>query len=154
MNSEREDFVVNRFVGVMRDCRQQLVADVISGNPDLFRFLFEDKSKKVQELYKKRYELQWLDMHWAKCRDIFNDTDVQLATRREMLKIFLQWYQKFVEAWGYKATDAFFFNAEVESLELLIDTNKQWESMMTQFQMSMIRETKLLDKQIEEAKGS
>ena len=154
MNSEREDFVVNRFVSVMKDCRQQLVADVISGNPDLFRFLFEDKNKKVQELYKKRYELQWLNMHWTKCRDIFNDTDVQLATRREMLKIFLQWYQKFVEAWGYKATDAFFFNAEVESLELLIDTNKQWEAMLDQFQMSMIRETKLLDKQIEEAKGS
>ena len=154
MNSEREDFVLNRFIDIMKDCRRQLIDDVINGNPDLFRFLLEDKNKKVQELYKKRYELKWLEMHWLKCKVIFNDSNVPLATRREVLKIFLQWYQKFIEAWGYKAADAFFFNAEVESLELLIDTNRQWESMLDQFQMSMIRETKLLDKQIEEAKMS
>ncbi|MBR1397378.1 MAG: hypothetical protein IJ563_07585 [Selenomonadaceae bacterium] len=154
MNSARENFVINRFIDIMKNCRQQLVADIINGNPDLFRFLFEDKNKKVQELYKKRYELKWLEMHWLKCKIIFNDSDVPLATRREVLKIFLQWYQKFIEAWGYKAADAFFFNAEVESLELLIETNRQWEAMLDQFQMSMIRETKLLDKQIEEVKES
>ena len=152
MNSKREDFVINRFIEIMKDCRQQLVADVINGNPDLFKFLYEDKHKNVQELYEKRYELQWLEMHWLKCQDMFNDSDVPLATRREMLKIFLQWYQKFVKAWGYNSSDAFFFNAEVESLELLIDTNRQWEKMLDQFQMSILRETKLLDKQIEEAK--
>ena len=150
MNSAREDFSITRFIKIMKDCRQQLVVDVINGNPDLFRFLYEDNNKKVQELYKKRYELKWLEMHWLKCRTLFDNTDVPLSTRREVLKIFLQWYQKFVEAWGYKSTDAFFFNAEVESLELLIDTNRQWESMLDQFQMSILRETKLLDKQIEE----
>ena len=58
MNSAREDFVINRFINIMKDCRQQLVVDVINGNPDLFKFLYEDKNKKVQDLYKKRYELQ------------------------------------------------------------------------------------------------
>ena len=153
MSGDRENFSLNQFIGIMKDCRQQLVSDVLNGNPELFRFLYEDKNKKIQELYEKRYELKWLEMHWIKCRSIFDNTEVPIATRREVLKIFLHWYQKFVEAWGYKSTDAFFFNAEVESLEVLIDTNRQWEKMLDQFEMSMIRETKLLNKEIEEAKN-
>ena len=152
MNSEREIFALKSFIGIMSDCRRQLVEDVLRGNPDLFRFLYEDKNKNVQLLYKKRYELKWLEAHWLKCKTLFDDTDIPLATRREVLKIFLKWYQKFVEAWGYESTDAFFFNAEIESLELLIDTNQKWTAQLNQLEMSFVRETKLLDKEIEEAK--
>lgn len=108
MNEDRELFALKKFVDIMRDCRLQLVEDVLSGNPDLFRFLYEDKNETVRQLYKKRYELRWLEMHWSRCKTLFDDTEIDLATRREMLKIFLRWYQKFVTAWGYKSTDAFF----------------------------------------------
>ena len=37
-----------------------------------------------------------------------HDSNIPLATRREVLKNFLRWYQKFVEAWGYESADAFF----------------------------------------------
>ena len=118
----------------------------------MFRFLYEDKNKDVQLLYKKRYELKWLEAHWAKCKALFDNSNIEVATCREVLKIFLRWYQKFVEAWGYESADAFFFNAEIESLEILIDTNQKWTAQLDQLQMSFLRETKLLDKEIEEAK--
>ena len=88
-----------------------------------------------------------------KCKALFDDSEIPLATRREILKIFLRWYQKFVEAWGYESSRAFFFNAEIESLEVLIDTNQKWTAQFDQLQMSFLRETKLLDKEIEEAKN-
>ena len=152
MNDGREIFALKNFIGIMSDCRRQLVADVLNGNPDLFRFLYEDKNKNVQLLYKKRYELKWLEAHWLKCKTLFDNSEIPLATRREVLKIFLKWYQKFVEAWGYESSRAFFFNAEIESLELLIDTNQKWTAQLSQLEMSFVRETKLLDKEIEEAK--
>ena len=152
MNDNREIFALVNFIEITRECRRQLVEDVLSGNPDLFRFLYEDKNKNVQLLYKKRYELKWLEAHWLKCKSLFDDSEIPLATRREVLKIFLRWYQKFVEAWGYESADAFFFNAEIESLGILIDTNQKWTAQLDQLQMSFLRETKLLDKEIEEAK--
>ena len=154
MNDNREIFALKKFIGIMSDCRRQLVEDVLNDNPELFRFLYEDKNKNVQLLYKKRYELKWLETHWLKCKKLFDDTEIPIATRREILKIFLRWYQKFLEAWGYKSADAFFFNEEIESLELLIDTNQKWTAQLDQLQMSFIRETKLLDCEIEEAKRS
>ena len=152
MKDEREIFALKNFIDIMRACRRQLVADVLSVNPDLYRFLYEEKNA-VQSLYEKRYELQWFEAHWLKCKEIFDNTEIPLATRREMLKIFLRWYQKFLEAWGYKSTDAFFFDAEIKSLELLIDTNRSWTAQLDQLTMSFIRETKLIDKEIEEAKN-
>ena len=152
MNEDRKIFALINFIEIMSDCRCRLVEDVLRGNPDLFRFLYEDKNKAVQLLYKKRYELKWLEAHWLKCKALFDNTEIPLATRREVLKIFLRWYQQFVEAWGYESSQAFFFNAEIESLEVLIDTNQKWTAQLDQLQMSFLRETKLLDKEIEEAK--
>lgn len=152
MNSQREIFALVKFIEITRECRRQLVEDVLNGNPDLFRFLYEDKNKNVQLLYKKRYELKWLEAHWLKCKALFDNSNIEVATCREVLKIFLRWYQQFLEAWGYASADAFFFNAEIESLELLIDTNQKWTAQLNQLEMSFIRETKLLDKEIEEAK--
>ena len=43
MNDSREIFALVNFIEITRECRRQLVADVLSGNPDLFRFLYEDK---------------------------------------------------------------------------------------------------------------
>jgi hypothetical protein len=80
------------------------------------------------------------------------DINAPLSTKRELLKIFLQWYQEFVKIWGYTSSDAFFFNAEIESLEILINTNKNWQEEFDKVQMSFLRETKILDKKIEEAK--
>ena len=153
MRDERKIFALVNFIEITRECRHQLVADVLSGNPNLFRFLYEDKDANVRQLYKKRYELGWLEMHWSKCKALFDDTNIPIAARREVLKIFLQWYQKFLTAWGYKSADAFFFNAEIESLGVLIDTNQRWTAQLDQLQMSFLRETKLLDCEIEEAKS-
>ena len=152
MNDDRKVFALVNFIEITRECRRKLVDDVLSGNPNLFRFLYEDSSQNVRELYKKRYELGWLEMHWLKCKELFDNTKIPPATCREVLKIFLQWYQKFVEAWGYESADAFFFNSEIQSLELLIDTNQKWTAQLDQLQMSFLRETKLLDKEIKEAK--
>ena len=68
------------------------------------------------------------------------------------MRIFLQWYHEFLKAWGYTSSDAFFFNAEIESLDVLIDTNKNWAEEFDKIQISFLREAKILDKQIEEAK--
>ena len=132
MTSERETFALVNFIEITRECRQQLVEDVLRGNPDLFRFLYEDKNKNIQLLYKKRYELKWLEAHWIKCKALFDNSNIEVATCREVLKIFLRWYQQFLEAWGYESADAFFFNAEIESLNVLIDTNQRWTAMLNQ----------------------
>lgn len=154
MNDDRKVFSLTHFIDIMKSCRRRLVDDVLNDNPDLYRFLYEDKNNKIYELYEKRYELKWLEMHWEQCKQIFDNTNVPLATRREVLKIFLQWYQKLVEAWGYESARAFFFNAEIESLELLIDTNQKWTAQLNQLQMSFQRETRLIDREIMEAKNS
>ena len=148
----RKMFSLNKFIDIMKDCRQQLIDDVLDGNPDLYKFLYEDKNMTIKLLYKKRYELKWLEMHWLKCQALLSDENIEAATRRELLRIFLQWYQKFVEAWGYGSSDAFFFNSNVEALEVLIESNHQWEATINKFQMSFLREKRILDKQIEEAK--
>ena len=153
MNDSREIFALKNFIEITRECRRQLVEDVLSGNPELFRFLYEDKNDNVRQLYKKRYELKWLEAHWSKCKTLFDDSEIPLATRREMLKIFLGWYQRFVTVWGYVSADACFFNAEIESLGVLIDTNQKWTAQLDQLQISFLRETKLIDKEIEEEKA-
>lgn len=149
---ERNLYALENFIGIMQECRRQLIADAAKGNPDLFKFLYEDKNSKLRELYEKRYELKWLESHLSKCKILLTDVNASDATKRELLRIFLQWYQEFLKAWGYTSTDAFFFNAEIESLDILIDTNKNWLEEFNKVQMSFLRETKILDKQIEEAK--
>lgn len=150
---DRKISSLKKFIDIMKSCRRQLVEDAITGNnPDLFKFLYEDKNLEIQKLYKKRYELKWLELHLMKCKEFLTTTDLSPATKREFIKIFLQWYQKFVEAWGYNSTDAFFFNAEIESLEVLIENNQRWDLELGKLENSFLRETKILDKQIEEAK--
>lgn len=152
MNDAREIYALKNFIEIMSDCRRQLVEDVLRGNPDLFKYLYEDKSPTLRHLYKQRYELKWLEAHWLQCQNFLADTKLPLATRRELLKIFLQWYRKFVEAWGYKSADAFFFNAKIQSLEVLIITEQGWASELDKIQMEFLREKKLLDQKITEAK--
>ena len=148
---DRNFTALKKFIPIMQKCRQHLIADVLDGNPDLYKFLYENK--KVGELYERRYELKWLESHLLECEKILSATDFSPATKRELLKIFLQWYQQFISAWGYNSTDAFFFGAEIESLENLIDTNQSWEEDFKKLQTSFLRETKILNKQIEEAKS-
>ena len=152
---DRDFSSLNYFIRVMRDCRRQLIQDAITGeNPDLFKFLYGDKNSKLQELYKKRYELKWLESHLLKCKNFLAEKNISDATKREILKIFLQWFQKFVSAWGYNSSDAFFFNAEIESLEVIIRKNQRWDLELGKLENSFLREMKILDKQIEEAKIS
>ncbi len=153
MNDDREIYALKNFVGIMSDCRRRLVEDVQRGNPNLFKYLYEDKSPALRLLYKQRYELKWLEAHWSRCQNLLADKKLPLATRRELLKIFLQWYQKFVEAWGCKSADAFFFNAKIQSLEVLIVTEKNWQAELNKLQMEFLREKKLLDKKIREVKN-
>ena len=108
MNDDREIFALKKFIGIMGDCRRLLVEDILRGNPDLFRFLYEDKNKSVRLLCKQLYELKWLEAHWSACKNFLDDKKLPLATRQELLRIFLQWYQKFVAAWGYESADSFF----------------------------------------------
>ena len=153
MTDDREIYALKNFVGIMSDCRRRLVEDILRGNPNLLKYLYEDKSPALRLLYKQLYELKWLEAHWSQCQNLLADKKLPLATRREVLKIFLQWYQKFVEAWGYKSADAFFFNAKIQSLEILIDNNQRWEDKVDALQTEFLRGKKLLDKKIEEAKN-
>ena len=121
---DRNLYALENFIGIMQECRRQLISDAANGNPDLFKFLYEDKNSKLRELYEKRYELKWLESHLSKCKTLLTDVNASDATKRELLRIFLQWYHEFLKAWGYTSSDAFFFNAEIESLDVLIDTNK------------------------------
>lgn len=147
---DRDYIALGKFISIMSTCRQKLIEDVINGNPDLYKFLYENKNKKVVALYRRRYELKWLENHLRECEKILSGSDFSLATKRELLRIFLQWYQKFLSAWGYGSADAFFFNAEIKSLETLIEGNQSWENDLKELQTKFLRETKILDKQIEE----
>lgn len=49
----------------------QLVEDVLHYNHDLYKFLCADK-ENVRQLYKQRYELKWLELHWKKCEQLLN----------------------------------------------------------------------------------
>lgn len=149
---ERNLYALENFIGIMQECRRQLINDAANGNPDLFKFLYEDKNSKLRELYEKRYELKWLESHFLKCKNLLMDVNASTATKRELLRIFLKWYQEFLKIWGYTSSDAFFFNAEIESLDVLIETNKNWAEEFDKVQISFLRETKILDRQIKEAK--
>lgn len=152
MNDDREIFALKNFVEIMSDCRRRLVEDILRGNPELFRFLFEDKNKVVYRLLNQRYELKWLEAHWSRCQKLLADTKLPLATRRELLEIFLRWYREFVKAWGYESADDFFFNAKIESLGVLIVKEEHWSAELDKIQTEFLREKKLLDKKISEAK--
>ena len=151
MENDRENFALRNFIGIMKSCRRQLVEDVLNYNHDLYNFLCADK-RNVQILYRQRYELKWLELHWKKCERLLDKKNLPLATRREILKIFLRLYLDFVTAWDYKPADAAFFNAKIESLNTLIVTENEWTKQLNQLKTSFMLETKALDKLIEEAK--
>ncbi len=151
MENNREKFALRNFIGIMKSCRRQLVEDVFCNDYDLYNFLCEDK-KHVRILYRQLYELKWLELHWKKCELLIDEKNLPLATRREILKIFLRRYSDFVAGWDYKPTDAVLFKANIESLNTLIITEKQWTEQLNQLKTSFLLETKALDKLIEEAK--
>ncbi len=147
---DRSFIALKKFIPIMKKCRQQLVADVSNEDPDLYNFLYQDKNRKICELLKKRYELKWFENHLNECQRILSSANFSSATKCELLRIFLQWYQKFLLAWGYIPTDAFLFDAEKESLENMIDANQNWEDDLKKIRTKFMREFKILDKQIKE----
>lgn len=68
-----------------------------------------------------------------------------------MLKIFLQQYLDFTQAWECKTADVALFNSKIESLDVLIQTEEQWSEEFNRLTTSFMLETKALDKLIEEA---
>ncbi len=150
MKDNRQTFVVKKFIEIMYECRCRLVEDVLHYNHDLYNFLCADK-ENIRQLYKQRYELKWLELHWKKCEQLIDGTKLEIATRREMLKIFLERYLDFVEAWKYTPPDVAIFKSKIKSLDTLIQTEKQWTEQFNQIKTSFMLETKALDKLIEEA---
>lgn len=147
---DRSITALKEFIPIMRKCRRQLITDILDNSSDLYNFLYQDADKEIRKLFKRRYELKWFENHLNECQRILSAADFSSATKNELLRIFLQWYQKFLSAWGYKPSDAFFFEAEIESLENMIDTNQNWENDLKKLQTNFMRESKILDKQIKE----
>ena len=149
MKDNRQTFVLKKFIEIMYECRCRLVEDVLHYNPDLYNFLCADK-ENIRQLYKQRYELKWLELHFKKFEQLLDGTKLELATRREVLKIFLQQYLEFSQAWNYKTADIALFTVKIKSLDTLIQTEKQWTEEFNQMTTSFMLETKALDKLIEE----
>lgn len=147
----REDYAIKKFTDVMKDCREQLVNDVYNADNDLYRYLLCDRNSKVSELYRQRYELKWLVSHWQKSQEVIQSKDIPMATRHELLRLFMQIHQQFVSAWGYSPMDAFFFDAKIDSLDALIATDQKWQDTLNKMQISFMKADKALEKQIKEA---
>lgn len=145
------NYSLETFIEIIKNCRARLVEDIMNGAPDLYRFLYAPKNSTVGRLYREKYELRYLAMHWDECKIALEDSRFSRAAKIELLKIFLQWYQRFVAAWGYSSSDAFFFNAKIESLEKMLETNRNWQETLDRFQTSILREQRLLDIKIGEA---
>ena len=146
-----EKFSLETFVEIMKNCRARLIDDVLNGNPELYQFLYAPKNSIVGQLYREKYELRWLKIHWEECKIALDDSRFSRAAKVELLKIFLQWYQRFVKAWGYSSSDAFFFDPKIESLEKVLETNRNLKETLDRFQISILREEKILNQKIEEA---
>ena len=150
MNDNRQTFVLKNFLEIMRECRHQMVADVLHYNHDLYNFLCADR-ENVRVLYKQLYELKWMQSHWQKCDDRLKDTHLELAARREVMKIFLRRYLAFAEAWNYKPENVAVINAKIDAIDIMIQTEEQWSEQFNALTTSFMLETKRLDKLIEEA---
>ena len=149
----REDYALKKFADIMKDCREQMVQDVLHGNNDLYHYLLCDRNLKVRELYLRRYELKWIALHWQKSRELIETKDIPISTRHELLKIFLQIHQDFISAWGYSPMDGFFIDAKIDSYEILISNDQKWQEMLEGVQLSILKADKLLEKQIKEAEN-
>ena len=149
MKDNKQTFVLQKFIEIMYECRRRLVEDVLHYNHDLYNFLCADK-ENIRQLYKQRYELKWLELHFKKFEQLLDGTKLELATPREVLKIFLQQYLEFSQAWNYKTADIALFTVKIKSLDTLIQTEKQWTEEFNQMKTSFMLETKALDKLIEE----
>lgn len=151
MRRYREIFVLKNFVAIMSDCRKQLVEDVLNQNSVLYNYLLENNSD-TRRHRKQLYELKWLALHWQKCRDFIDKTDFELATRRELLKIFLLWYWEFLKSWDYKPADATFLPAKIQSFDKLIQTEELLQKYSDKLQTDLMIYIKQLNNLIEEAK--
>lgn len=147
----REDFALKKFADIMKDCREKMIHDVLNGNNDLYHYLLCDRNLKVLDLYRRRYELKWLALHWQKSRELIEAKDIPLSTRHELLKIFLQIHQEFIAEWGYSPMDGFFIDAQIESFDMLISTDQKWQEMLEGIQLSILKKNKEIEKQIKEA---
>ena len=145
----RNNLVLMNLVNVMKLCRHQLVDDVLNQNPNLYKYLLESNSD-TRRHRKKLYELQWLEMHWQECKSRINRTNYELATRRELMKIFLGYYWEFLKSWGYAPSDALFLSSKIQAFDRLIRTEENLRDFSNKLQTDLMIEENRLRKLIEE----
>ena len=152
MRCDRELYALQKFIDIMTSCRRRLIGDMLNQNPNLYSYLLENNSD-TRRHRKQLYELQWLQLHWQECEKVIERTELEFATRREMLKIFLQRYMDFAYAWDYTPTDIILLEEKIQSFNRLIQTEEHLKQCNDELQTNFLIETKKLKNLITEVKN-
>ncbi|WP_294160068.1 hypothetical protein [uncultured Selenomonas sp.] len=150
MKQDDAAWAKGRFLSILRECREQLVHETLASSPEVYRVLYDGLSSKKVEIWEKKHELEWFQLHLEKCQSCLDEASCTAARKRELWKLFLQLYQSFLQKWGYQKYDWWFLGKEVEGLKALLRTNSAWEQRIDEFKLDIRRQKKILDCMIEE----
>ena len=130
-----------------QDERCNLIKDSLGQSTDLYEALYENKNTPLRSIEFDRYELLALKRHWE-------NTVKQIGKMKESdyyasLKLFVKVYRRYVANIRGTAVDMNLLDANLEGLEQLIVTNRNWEENLKKCRITFLKAEKELEDKIE-----
>lgn len=148
-----EDFPYLQFAAILKECRQQMIADNLNENPDLYAALYKRADSEEYKIYMQYYELKWLSLHWEKVLAVLARKDITIRGKRSFMILFADWYKEFLKQWQYTFMESHFFGGEIQALQELMVKNSLWEENIKRVRVALEKNKKEIQLKIEELKS-
>ncbi len=144
-----KDFPYICFLKIMKECRQQLVADIKNINADLYTALYKNPDEEIYNIQTQVYELKWLSLHWEKILAVLEQKDITKDEKKRLVYIFSEWYKDFIQKWQYSFADGMFFQEKIQMLHELSVRNSNWEENLKKVKVSFEKNKKIYNEKLE-----
>lgn len=144
------DFPYLCFLKIFQQCREQVIKDVLEGNPDLYEALYSDINSEIYQVKMEIYELKWIESHWKEIIKILEKKDTSNSEKQELIILFAKWYKKFISQWSYSEYDIRLLEEKIYILKNLVLQNSAWEQNVKKMKVSFEKSNKILSDKIKE----
>ena len=150
---EKKKFTDQAFLFALKSFeeeRRKLIDDSLeqsAESADLYDGLLENKNTTLREIEFERYELLTLKRHWECAME-----QIEQLPETEYyanLKLFVKVYRRYIADIRGTMLDMNFLDANLEGLDKLLDTNKNWEENLKKLHIDFKKSKKKFDDNIE-----
>lgn len=130
--------------------RRRLLEDSLeqtAESADLYDGLLENKNATLREIEFERYELMTLKRHWECAME-----QIEQLPETEYyanLKLFVKVYRRYIADISGTMLDMNFLDANLEGLDRLLTTNRNWEENLKKLHIEFKKSKKKFDDNIE-----